>query len=202
MAATKAATAYNGTGAEENRCWLRCRVSEVFGRRGLQGQKLTVQSSRPQARTTTRLKGLESLPAMDHRHFFDLIDAFENPLVQFLQRLHADMFKEGVRHLSKQCLGEIQPGAVRRSQHVLEAVGTRGKVSPRLLGNMRGVIVQDRTDCAAGRVVRIRILEPCATSGSTRQDLSSRHSSERALDAWMFVACHQHIGKQNTIIMF
>ena len=78
---------------------------------------------------------------MDHGHCIDLGNAFENPLMQLLQRLYADMFEKGARHFSKQRLGEVQPGAVRRSQDVLESVRTRGKVSPRLFGNMRGVIV-------------------------------------------------------------
>ena len=39
-------------------------------------------------------------------------------------RLNADMPPEGARHLSKERLDDIEPGAMYGSQHVLEAIGS------------------------------------------------------------------------------
>ncbi len=46
------------------------------------------------------------------------------------------MLEKGARHLSKERLDDVQPGAVRRSQYVLEAIGTRCQKGSRLFGNV------------------------------------------------------------------
>lgn len=46
------------------------------------------------------------------------------------------MSEEGAGHLSEERLDDVQPGAVRRSQYVLEAVGTRGQEGARLFGSV------------------------------------------------------------------
>ena len=47
-----------------------------------------------------------------------------------------DLFEEGACHLSKERLDDVQPGAVRRGQYVLEAIGTRCQKGSRLFGNV------------------------------------------------------------------
>src|ERR1700692_4573833 len=69
------------------------------------------------------------------------------------------MFEEGACHLSKERLDDVEPGAVCRSQYVLEAVGKRCQKRSRLLGGMRGVIIHDQANRALGRIPGIQILE-------------------------------------------
>ena len=73
---------------------------------------------------------------MDYGRLIHLVDAFENALAKFLSRGNLDLFEEGACHLSKERLDDVQPGAVRRGQYVLEAVGTRCQKGSRLFGNV------------------------------------------------------------------
>jgi hypothetical protein len=44
-------------------------------------------------------------------------------------------------------------------QQVLKAIGTGSQVSSSLLGNMRGMVIQDDSNGALGRIVLVQILE-------------------------------------------
>jgi hypothetical protein len=62
----------------------------------------------------------------------DLVDPFQDALAEFALGLNADLFEEGARarHLSKECLDDLEPGAVhagvsaylKRSQRGVEAI--------------------------------------------------------------------------------
>jgi hypothetical protein len=85
---------------------------------------------------------------MDYRRGIDFRDALEYPGFEFVERLHSDMPQEGSRHLAKQCLDNVQPGAMLRRQDVLKTVGVLGEKGLRLFGKVCGMIVQDDPDGA------------------------------------------------------
>ena len=71
---------------------------------------------------------------MDDRHLIDLVDPFQDALTEFVLGLHADLFEEGTRHLAKERLDDVEPGAVHGGEYVFEAVRPCGQKGLRLLG--------------------------------------------------------------------
>ena len=68
------------------------------------------------------------------------------------------------------------------SENVPEPVGVFGQITAGLFGEMSGVVVEDDSDDAFGRIVRVQILlsrEPTASAVSLQTE-RSRHSSAQA----------------------
>ena len=112
----------------------------------------------------------------------DFSDSREDSILQLLDGGDADVFEKGSRHLAKQCFGDVQPRSMRGSENVPEPVGVFGQITAGLFGEMSGVVVEDDSDDAFGRIVRVQILlsrEPTASAVSLQTE-RSRHSSAQA----------------------
>uniref|UniRef100_E6PJU9 Uncharacterized protein n=1 Tax=mine drainage metagenome TaxID=410659 RepID=E6PJU9_9ZZZZ len=82
-----------------------------------------------------------------------LVDAFEDALLEFIQRGYANVPQEAARHLGERGLDQVEPGTVFGRMHVFEAAWTACQVRHRLLGDMRAVVVQHDADDGLGRIV-------------------------------------------------
>ena len=60
---------------------------------------------------------------MDDRYLVDLSDSQQNAFLQFVSGLHTNSPEERASHLAKQGFHDVQPGAMRGSQHVFESIG-------------------------------------------------------------------------------
>jgi hypothetical protein len=74
----------------------------------------------------------------------DLGDSEDDSLTQFFRRFYSDVAEEGSGHLAEERLGEIQPGAMHRSQNILETVRSCRQPRAGFLGKMRGVLSRIR----------------------------------------------------------
>src|ERR1035438_7373550 len=94
---------------------------------------------------------------MDDGSGIDFGDALEYPGFEFLEGLYPDMPQKASSHLAEKRLDDVEPRAMRGCQDVLKTVGARGEKSPRLFGNVRGMIVEYDSDGAFRRIPRVQI---------------------------------------------
>jgi hypothetical protein len=92
-----------------------------------------------------------------------LIEEFDGGHETFLELLlggDADVAQDGAGELGEEAFDQIEPGAVLGSEGESESVGALlGKPSPRLSGDVRGMIVEDQVDRRVGRVCGVEQLE-------------------------------------------
>src|SRR3970040_2046194 len=96
---------------------------------------------------------------MNDRLSVDFRDSGEDSVFQLLDGGNADVFEKSSRHLAKQCFGDVEPRSMRGSENVSEPVGRCAQIATSLFGEMCGVVVQDDSDDASGRIVGVQILE-------------------------------------------
>src|SRR5215204_2064112 len=71
-----------------------------------------------------------------------------------------DMAQDGARHLGKEALDQIEPGAMGRREGELEAaLGLAGEPRLRLLGDVSGMIIEGQLDRGVSRISGIKKLE-------------------------------------------
>ena len=81
-------------------------------------------------------------------------------ILEFLFGCDADAAQDGAGELGKEALDEVQPGAVRGSEGEFEAArGLIGEPGFGLLGDVRGMFVEDQLDRSMGRIRGIEKLE-------------------------------------------
>ena len=89
---------------------------------------------------------------MDDRVLIEVCHGSHDAILEFLFGGDADVAQDGAGELGKEALDEIEPGAVLRREGKLEAAGgLLGEPGFGLLGDVRGVIVEDQLDRGVGR---------------------------------------------------
>lgn len=101
----------------------------------------------------------EALPTVGYRRGVHLVDSEEDALPELIERIDADVSQEGPRHPREGDLHQIQPRAVLRDVHILEAVRTSGQVARGLPRSVGGVVVQHEADGGTLRIVRVKAPE-------------------------------------------
>ena len=97
---------------------------------------------------------------MNDRIVVEVIHGGHETVLEFLLGRDANMTEHGTGELGEEALDEIEPGAVLGREGEFEpSRGFIGKPSPRLLGDMRGMIVEDQVDRRMSRVGCIEDLE-------------------------------------------
>jgi len=88
---------------------------------------------------------------MDDGMLVDIIHGGEDTVLEFLFGCDADVPQDGAGELGKEAFDQVQPGAVLGSECKFEATGgLLGEPGFRLLGDVRGMIVEDQLDRRAG----------------------------------------------------
>src|ERR1700692_1193853 len=82
-----------------------------------------------------------------------------NAIDQLLLAGHADSSQHGSSHLAELILDEIEPRSMGRCEHEDEALWHGLQVTPRLFGDVCGVVVQHQTDFMALRIGTIEFLQ-------------------------------------------
>ena len=93
---------------------------------------------------------------MDDWLSVDFSDSGEDSIFQLLDGGDADVFEKGSCHPAKQCFGDVEPRSMRGSENVPESVGVFAQIPAGLFGEMGGVVVQDDSDDAFRRIVRVQ----------------------------------------------
>ena len=92
-----------------------------------------------------------------------LVEEVEGGHEAFLELLlggDADVAQDGAGELGEEAFDQIEPGAVLGREGESEPVGALfGKPTPRLSGDVRGMIVEDQVDRRVGRVCGVEQLE-------------------------------------------
>ena len=102
---------------------------------------------------------VEGFPSMDNWLSIDFCDACKDTVLQLLNGGNADVLKKSSGHLAKECFGDIEPRSVGGSEDVPEPVGVVPQITASLFGKVSGVVVQNDTDDAFGRIVGVQVLE-------------------------------------------
>jgi len=90
----------------------------------------------------------------------EFIHGGHDTVLEFLFGCHADVAQYRAGELGKEALDEIEPGAVLGREGEFEAAGRLiGEPSLGLLGDVRGVIVEDQPDRRMGRIGGVEELE-------------------------------------------
>jgi len=109
---------------------------------------------------------------MDDRYLVDLSDSQQNAFLQFVSGLHTNSPEERASHLAKQGFHDVQPGAMRGSQHVFESIGASRQKGSGLIRDMGGMVVEGQSNRALRQMVSIQVLGPPEILGSpTRPSL-------------------------------
>ena len=97
---------------------------------------------------------------MDDGTAIEFFHGRHDPILEFLFGCDADMAQHGSRQLGEEALDEIEPGAVLGGEGELEATrGLLGEPSLGLLGDVRGMIVEDQLDRCVRRIGGVDQLE-------------------------------------------
>jgi hypothetical protein len=99
-------------------------------------------------------------PSMDDGVAIEVINGFDDAVLEFLLGCDADMAQDRAGELGEETLNEIKPGAVLGREGEFEATGRLlGEPSLGLLGDVRRMIVEDQLDRCVGRIGGIDELE-------------------------------------------
>ena len=90
---------------------------------------------------------------MDDRVAINVLDTSRDALLELLFRSHPYVAQNRAGELGEEALDEVEPGAVLGREGEFEAVrGLRGKPGFGLLGDVRGMIVENQSDRRMGRI--------------------------------------------------
>ena len=113
---------------------------------------------------------------MDDWASINVIDGSHDAVLEFLFGSHADVAQNGAGELGEETLDQIEPGAVLGRKGELEAaLGLGGEPCFRLLGDVRGMVVEDQLD---GGICRIGGIS------SLRNSMNSRLRCRSLTRAW------------------
>ncbi len=108
--------------------------------------------------------GLDVGPSVDDRVLVEVVHGSHDAVLEFLLGCDADVAQDGAGELREEALDQIEPGAVLGCEGEREAAGrSGGEPRFRLLGDVRGMIVEDQTDrrmCRIGRVEKLELPKP------------------------------------------
>ena len=97
---------------------------------------------------------------MDDGVSVELVHGGHDAVLEFLFGCDADVAQDGAGELGKEALDEIEPGAVLGREGEFEAAGgLLGEPSFGLLGDVRGMIVEDQLDRRVGWIGGVEKLE-------------------------------------------
>ena len=97
---------------------------------------------------------------MDHGILVEVFDGSRDALLELLFGSNADMAQDGACKLGKETLDEVEPRAVLGRERELEtAGGLSSEPSFGLLGDVRGMIVEDQFDRGMSRIGSVEKLE-------------------------------------------
>ena len=89
----------------------------------------------------------------------EVVDSGHEAVLEFLLGCDADVTEHRTGELGKEALDEIEPRAVLGREGELEAMrGLRSEPGSGLIGDVRGMIVEDQLDRGRGRISRIEEL--------------------------------------------
>src|SRR5947199_9435707 len=90
----------------------------------------------------------------------DMIDGTHDALLEFLFGSYAVVAEDRACKLGEESFDEIEPGAVRGREGEFEAAGRlMGDPSSGLLGDVRGMIIEDQLNRRMARIGRVEKLE-------------------------------------------
>ena len=90
----------------------------------------------------------------------EIVHGSHDPILEFPFGRDADVAEDGAGKFREEALDEVEPGAVLGSEGEFEAVrGLIGEPGFRLLGDVRGMIVEDQLDRCVGRIGGVEKLE-------------------------------------------
>ncbi len=93
---------------------------------------------------------------MNDRFRIEVLHGGHEPVLELLLGRDPDMAEDRSRQLGEEALDEVEPRAMLRGEGELEPAGRlRGDPSAGLLGDVRGMIVEDQVDRCIGRVGRV-----------------------------------------------
>src|SRR5579863_6551359 len=99
-------------------------------------------------------------PGVDDWLLIKEIHGGHDAILEFLFGCDADMTQDGAGEFGKEALDQVEPGAVRGRESKLEAVrGLLRNPGSGLLGDMRGMIVEDQLDRRVRRIGGVEKLE-------------------------------------------
>jgi len=96
------------------------------------------------------------LPSEDHRVFIHFAEVHLDASLEFFFGRHPYTAEQGLGHLPKERLDQVQPGAVRGGEDEFEPVRHRGQIGSRLPGKMGGVIIENHANARRSGVVGVR----------------------------------------------
>jgi hypothetical protein len=83
----------------------------------------------------------------------EIIHGGHDAILEFLFGCDADVAQDGAGEFGEEAFDEVEPGAVIGSEGEFEAVrGLIGEPRSGLLGDVRGMIVEDQLECRMGRI--------------------------------------------------
>jgi hypothetical protein len=90
----------------------------------------------------------------------EVVHGGHDSILEFLFGCDADVAQDGAGECGKEALDEVEPGAVLGSEGEFEAArGLIGESGFGLIGDVRGMVVEDQLDCCVGRIVGVEKLE-------------------------------------------
>jgi hypothetical protein len=98
------------------------------------------------------------------------------------------MWRRKVRAIFPRGFGQVQPGAVRWCEHIVEPVRARSQVVLSLFGKVRGVVIENEPDVAFRRIVTVQVLQQrnefnaAAASLDTRDDMAVVQVQSRGME--------------------
>ena len=97
---------------------------------------------------------------MDDRMLVDVIHGSHDAILELLFGCNTDVAQDGACELGKEAFNQVQPGAMLGSEGKFEAARRLwGEPGFRLLGDVRGMIVEDQLDRRAGWVSGVEKLQ-------------------------------------------
>src|SRR5580658_370702 len=149
------------------------------------------------------------MPSMDHRVAVEVVDEFDEALLELVLGGDADATEYGAGGFGKEALDEVEPRSVLGSEDELEApFGSGREPSLGFSRNMRGVIVEndlDRGCRGVSRVEQTKEFDELATAMAISdqgidlpgEQVDAGHQSDRCVPLGRVIATDRRIGAGN-----